>query len=80
MTPSWADSSRIVRPSSHPGRFHGTHATAPPQISVDQLLAVGGAGQGDDAVGMQVVDVRVLHQCVHRGVDRGAAPPDPWPQ
>ena len=70
MTPSRSDSSRMLRPSSQPGRFHGTHADRPAPDLVDQLLAVGGAGQGDDAVGVQMVDVCVVDQCVHGGVDR----------
>ena len=59
------------RPAQLPARplpRHPRHRAAPDLL--DQLLAVGGAGQGDDAVGMQVVDVRVLDQRVHRGVDR----------
>ena len=47
---------------------HPRHRPAPDLV--DQLLAVGGAGQGDDAVGVQMVDVRVVDQCVHGGVDR----------
>ena len=40
-----------------------------------QRLAVGGGRDGDAGVGVQVVDVRGVHQAVHRGVDRrrGAA-------
>ena len=35
-----------------------------------QRLAVRGGGDGDAGVGVQVVDVRGVHQAVHRGVDR----------
>ena len=47
---------------------HPRHRPAPDLV--DQLLAVGGAGQGDDAVGVQMVDVPMVDQSVHGGVDR----------
>ena len=70
MTPSRSDSSRIAPPQlpARPLPRHPRNRAAPDLV--DQLLAVGGAGQGDDAVGVQVVDVRVVDQCVHGGVDR----------
>nr|BFE78323.1 hypothetical protein GCM10020093_009240 [Planobispora longispora] len=59
-------------------------AGAPPGHPHDPLAedllgergAVGGGGDGDAGVGVEVVDVRGLHQAVHGGVDagRGAAP------
>ena len=41
-----------------------------------ERLAVGGGGERDAGIGVQVVDVRQVEQPVHRGVDgrRGAAP------
>ena len=69
MTPSWADSSRIVRPSSQPGRFHGTHATAPPQISSTSFSPSAAQARAMTLSGCRW-STCVLHQCVHRGVDR----------
>ena len=46
----------------HPG--HG----AAPDLA-DQLLPVGGTGQRDDRVRVQVVDVRQVQEPVHRSVD-----------
>ena len=42
-----------------------------------QLFTTGGGRQGNAGVGVQVVDVRLIHQPVHGGVDgrRGAALP-----
>ncbi len=39
-----------------------------------QFLAVGGGGDRDPGIGVQVVDVRGIHESVHRGVDRGGSP------
>ena len=65
----------MSRPSWKPGRRHGTHTTLSPKISLRQRLAVGGGGDRDAGVGVQVVDVRRVDQAVHGGVDRrrGAA-------
>ena len=52
---------------------HPHHAVA--EALGGQPLAVGGGGERDAGVGVQVVDVRRVDQAVHRGVDRrrGAA-------
>ena len=65
----------MSRPSWKPGRRHGTQTTRSPKHSRGQRLAVGGGGERDAGVGVQVVDVRGVDQAVHRGVDRrrGAA-------
>ena len=49
----------ISRPSWKPGRRHGTHATRSPKHSRGQLLPVGGGGQRDARVRVQVIDVRL---------------------
>jgi len=48
---------------------------AVPEAFPGQLLPVGGGGERDAGVGVQVIDVRRVHQAVHGGVDRrrGAA-------
>ena len=42
-----------------------------PEALLGQLLAVGGGGQRDDGIWVEVVDVRGPQQPVHRGVDAG---------
>ena len=42
-----------------------------------QLFAVGGGGDGDTGVRVQVIDVRRVHQSVHGGVDRRRRSPLP---
>ena len=64
----------MSRPSWNPGRRHGTHTTLSPKILLGQLLTVGGGGDGDPGVGMQVVHVGGVDQTVHRGVDRRGGP------
>jgi hypothetical protein len=44
------------------------------EAGLGQVLAVGGGGEGDPGVGVQVVDVGGVHQAVHRGVDRRRRP------
>ena len=65
----------MSRPSWNPGPppRHPQHPVA--EALLGQRLAVGGGGQRDPRVGVQVVDVRCVDQAVHRGVDRrrGAA-------
>ena len=80
MTPSRSDSSRMLRPSSQPGRFHGTHATAPPQISWTSF-----SPSAEQARAMTLSGCRwstcacSTSACMGVSIE-GAAPPDPWPQ
>ena len=60
----------MSRPSWNPGRRHGTHSTLSPKIVLGELLAVGRGGDGDAAVGVEVVDVGGVDQAVHGRVDR----------
>ncbi len=59
----------MSRPSWKPGRRHGTQTTRSPKISLVSC-SPSGRGDGDAAVGVQVVDVGGVDQAVHRGVDR----------
>jgi hypothetical protein len=61
------DPQRELEPGSPP--WHPGHLL--PEALLGQLLAVGGGGQRDDGVGVEVIDVRNPEQPVHRGVDAG---------
>ncbi len=61
------------RPSSKPGRFQGSQPMSSPKISRVSSCEVGGGGDGDDGVGVHVVDVVARDVGVERGVDRGGA-------
>jgi hypothetical protein len=52
---------------ARPAPRHPDHAVA--EALAGQRLAVGGGGQRDAGVGVQVVDVRSGDQAVHGGVD-----------
>ena len=54
-------------PPRHPGDLL-------PEALLGQLFAVGGGGQRDDGVGVEMIDVRDPEQPVHRGVDAGRGP------
>ena len=80
MTPSWPESSRIVRPSSQPGRFHGTHATAPSQISSTSFSPSAAQARAMTLSGCRWSTCACsTSACIGVSID-GAAPPDPWPQ
>ena len=55
-----------LEPRTPPGHPHDAVAEA----LLGQRLAVGGGGEGDAGVGVEVVDVVELDQAVHRRVDR----------
>ena len=55
-----------LEPRAPPGHPHDAVAEA----LLGQRLAVGGGGEGDAGVGVEVVDVVELDQAVHRRVDR----------
>ena len=60
----------MSRPSWKPGRRHGTQTTLSPKHLLVSCLAVGGGGDRDAGVGVEVVDVGGVDQAVHGGVDR----------
>ncbi len=62
--------SRSASPSSKPGRRQSSQPTSPPITLGDELFAAGRSGQGDHGVGMEMVDVRRVHEGVQRSVDR----------
>ena len=64
----------MSNPSWNPGRRHGTHATLSPKISLVQLLPIGSRRDRDPRVRVQVIDVRRVHQPVHRRVDARRRP------
>ena len=61
----------MSRPSWKPGRRHGTQSHLVAEDLRGERLAVGGGGDRDAGVRVQVVHVRGVHQPVHGGVDRG---------
>jgi hypothetical protein len=52
----------ISSASSNPGRRHGTQPNLLPEALLGQLFAVGGGGQRDDRVGVEMIDVRGLER------------------
>jgi hypothetical protein len=80
MTPSLADSSRIVRPSSQPGRFHGTQATLPPQISSTSFSPSAAQASAMTLSGCRWSTCACsTSACIGVSIE-GAAPPDPCAQ
>ena len=59
----------MSNPSWKPGRRQGTQTTRSPKHSAVSCLTVGAGGQRDARVRVQVVDMRLLDQAVHGGVD-----------
>ncbi len=60
-----------VEPELEPGSAPGDPDDLVTERLLGELLAVGGAGQGDAGVGVQVVDVGGVDEGVHGRVDRG---------
>ena len=62
--------SAMSSPSWNPGRRHGHPHHSVAEDLLGQCLAVGGGGESDAGIRVQVVDVGGVDQAVHRGVDR----------
>jgi hypothetical protein len=62
------DAQRELEPGSPP--WHPGHLL--PEALLGELLAIGGGGQCDDGIRVEVVDVRNPEQPVHRRVDAGS--------
>ena len=68
-----------VQPELEAGAPPGHPDHPVPEDLLGQRLTVGGGGDGDPGVGMEVVDVRGVDQRVHGGVDRGGGPSEAVP-
>ena len=65
-----ATRSRRRRPRSKPGRCQSSQPSRPPKASATRSRPVGGGREGDQRVGMEMVDVRGREKSVQRRVDR----------